>query len=63
MAVISSGYANRFGHPHVSVIQRLEDHNATIYATSTGGALKFELAPGKPVRVDAYRRLGRRYWM
>jgi competence protein ComEC len=62
-AVVSSGYANRFGHPHLSVIQRLDGHSATILATSTGGALKFELAPGKQLRVIAYRRLGRRYWM
>ncbi len=63
IAVISSGYANRFGHPHVNVIQRLDGQSATLYNTSTDGALTFELAPGKALRVIAYRHLGRRYWM
>jgi competence protein ComEC len=61
--VVSSGYANRFGHPHWSVVQRLDGMGATVLDTSTSGALKFELTPGKQVRVVAYRRLARRYWM
>jgi competence protein ComEC len=61
--VVSSGYANRFGHPHPGVIRRLARLGARILDTSTGGALEFSIAPGKRLRVIAYRRRTRHYWM
>ncbi len=62
-AVISSGYANRFGHPHPLVIQRLQERDVSIFSTTSGGALEFEVAPGQSLRMEAFRQLQRRYWM
>jgi len=61
--VVSSGYANRFGHPHPGVVRRLAGLGTRILDTSTGGALEFSIAPGEPLRVISYRRRARRYWM
>lgn len=63
IAVVSSGYANRFGHPHPDVIERIEVMGGTVYGTAGEGALEFEFAPGQPVRVSSYRRETRRFWM
>ncbi len=62
-AVISRGYANRFGHPHRDVAGRLDRLGVAVWDTATGGALEFSLAPGEPVAVAAHRHLVRRYWM
>ncbi len=59
----SSGYANRFGHPHRQVMERLGQSRAQFYDTASGGALQFELRPGAPVRVSRYRDSMRRFWM
>ncbi|MEZ5502619.1 MAG: ComEC/Rec2 family competence protein [Halioglobus sp.] len=61
--VISSGYANQFGHPHPGVVQRLQAHNIHILSTALDGALEFELQPGQSMRVKPYRRRAQRYWM
>ena len=62
-AVVSSGYANRFGHPHPTVVRRLEGLEASILGTSTEGALEFTVSAGENCRVIAHRRRARRYWM
>jgi competence protein ComEC len=59
----SSGYANRFGHPHRQVMERLGQSRAQFYDTARGGALQFELRPGAPVHVSRYRDSMRRFWM
>ncbi|MER2064265.1 MAG: ComEC/Rec2 family competence protein, partial [Alkalibacterium sp.] len=41
-AWISSGEANRYGHPHNSVIERLTAQNVAIYRTDTHGAVKYK---------------------
>jgi competence protein ComEC len=62
-SVISSGYANRFNHPHTSVVERLQQQNVMIVSTATAGALAFNVAPGEALRISAYREIVRRYWM
>jgi len=61
--IISSGYANRFNHPHASVVERLQQQDVTIFSTATAGAVTFNVAPGLPLRVIAHREIVRRYWM
>ena len=62
--VVSSGYANRFGHPHPQVLQRLQQLGGTIFSTATHGALEFELSDGgDKVETTAFRQATRRYWM
>ncbi|HEY6131245.1 MAG TPA: MBL fold metallo-hydrolase, partial [Halioglobus sp.] len=63
VAVISSGYANRFGHPHPSVMQRLHQQGVQTFSTATDGALEFELLPGQRLQHKSYRLFHRRYWM
>ncbi len=63
IAVVSSGYANRFGHPHGDVVDRLRRIGATVHDTATGGALEFEFVPGQPVRLTSRRQQLRRFWM
>lgn len=63
IAVISSGYANRFGHPHPDVVERIEQIGATLHGTAGEGALEFEFAPGQPVRFSSHRQRVRRFWM
>lgn len=52
-AVISVGYANRFGHPHPETIKRLADRKTVIYRTDTHGAVVFR-SDGRKVAVDTY---------
>lgn len=63
IGVISRGYANRFGHPHADVLQRLESHNTSLFDTAEGGAIEFEFSQGQPVKVRVRRQLLRRFWM
>ena len=63
VAVFSNGYANRFGHPHPSVVQRLHEQGVQTFSTATSGALEFEWGPGPSRRVEALRAVERRYWM
>jgi len=39
LALISAGYANRFGHPRPEVIQRWHDNNAEVLTTAHSGAV------------------------
>ena len=63
IAVVSSGYANRFGHPHGDVVDRLRRIGAIVHDTATGGALEYEFVPGQPVRMTSRRHELRRFWM
>ena len=63
IAALSSGYANRFGHPHEDVLARLEGAGAQVYSTASGGALEFDFAPGQPVKVRLRRESYKRFWM
>ncbi len=62
-AVVSSGYANRFGHPNPAVVRRLEAAGVNILNTAVEGALAFSITPGEPLVSSAYRRHYRHYWM
>ena len=61
--VFSSGYANRFGHPHESVVNRFRRDRAVLLSTAQTGALEFHFAPGQPPVVVARREQQRRFWM
>jgi competence protein ComEC len=63
IAVISTGYANRFNHPHASVVEYLQRQDVTIFSTATAGAVTFNITPGLPLRIKAHRDVVRRYWM
>jgi competence protein ComEC len=62
-AVISSGHANPFGHPHAEVVLRLESVGAEVEHTARSGALIFRFTPGETLVVDHFRSVKRRFWM
>lgn len=43
MAVISSGRNNRYGHPSLEVVERLEQHGVHLWRTDRNGAVTFTL--------------------
>lgn len=53
-AVISVGAANRFGHPHPEVMQRLAEGGAKMYRTDRQGAIRFT-TDGEKLTVVPYR--------
>ncbi|RLA49385.1 MAG: DNA internalization-related competence protein ComEC/Rec2 [Gammaproteobacteria bacterium] len=63
VVILSNGYANRFGHPHPRVLERLKNTDATVLSTVESGALEFDFTPGQPPVVRAYRVEKRRFWM
>ena len=63
LVVVSHGYANRFGHPHPAVKQRLRDNASAVYSTAAEGALTFNFEPSEPIEITGHRRQRRRYWM
>ena len=63
VVVLSHGYANRFGHPHPGVLQRLRSAATAVTGTAENGALEVTIIPGQPVSVRAHRQELHRYWM
>lgn len=47
VALISAGKDNRFGHPHLEVINKLEEREITIYRTDRDGAIRFSFTKEK----------------
>lgn len=62
-ALISSGYLNRFGFPHPTVLVRLHQVSAAVLNTAHEGAITFRMnaAPVEP-EPRSYRREHRHYW-
>lgn len=62
LAVISAGFANRFGHPDTVVLERYRHRGIPLINTATAGAVTVRLRPGKPARVERARSTHRRFW-
>jgi len=63
LAVISAGYANRFGHPHPDALERLLGSGAQLYSTIDSGALVFDLEADRAAVVHRYRLEHHYFWM
>jgi len=62
-AVISAGYANRWGFPKAAVVRRWRDKGAQVLTTATTGAVFFRVcAEGGVVEMRRERLLRRRFW-
>jgi len=59
--VFSSGYQNRYGHPHPEVAARYRRHGTKLLRTAEGGALHFRLTPDG-ISVQSQREAAARYW-
>ena len=55
------GHANRYGHPHPSVVARYQDAGATTLRTDESGAITLKLT-GSGTEVSTWRETNRRYW-
>ncbi len=59
IAVITVGN-NRYGHPHPSVIKKLQQRGITIYRTDTMGAVQLDL--NHIINIKTTRQQALRYW-
>ncbi len=62
IAVFTSGYRNRFGHPRPDIVARYVAAGAELWRTDLDGALTFDFAPEATLRPRAERAHDRRYW-
>ncbi|GAB3272198.1 DNA internalization-related competence protein ComEC/Rec2 [Parahaliea aestuarii] len=61
-AVVSAGYANRFGHPHPGVVARLQAERSRVWYSASEGALEVIFRPGQAPQVISHRRQRPYYW-
>jgi competence protein ComEC len=59
--VISAGYANRFGHPAVETLRRLDKFNFLVYNTAYTGTVSFQLGASQSC-FELYRNKNKKYW-
>ena len=60
-AVVSAGFANRWGFPRPEVTHRWQTAGARVVVTGEAGAISFALGSGKPLHIVEARR-ARRFW-
>lgn len=59
VAIVSSGYQNRFGHPHPAIVARLSRRGAVVLQTATSGAIRVRLAGSELITEPAYAGFAR----
>ena len=60
--LIPAGYRNRFGFPHLSVMQRYEKLQANIFSSANNGAISLK-TDGAEMTQTLARQQQRKYWM
>lgn len=60
--VFSTGYRNRFGHPHASVVERYVRQGTSLANTADSGALIFDVRGGRVAHVERWREHAVHYW-
>ncbi len=60
--IFSRGYRNRFGHPHPTVLQRMDILGIAILDTAQDGAVSLRVIDGQLVNVERHRVTQRYYW-
>jgi len=60
--VFSAGYANRFNHPHASVLERINSHAANPLITYESGAIFFDVTD-RGLSVTRTRSDANNYWL
>jgi len=63
LVIVSSGYRNRFGHPHPKVVARYQQRQIEVINTAEQGAITLSSQERQiePV-VESYRQEFKRYW-
>ena len=63
LAIVSTGYLNRFHHPHPKILERYQQHGIKVLNTVDTGALDVVFpATGVDISVSAYRQEYGRFW-
>jgi competence protein ComEC len=62
LALVSSGYRNRWGLPRREIVARWRAAGARVLTTADSGAIEITFAAGRPPLAREYRRDQRRYW-
>jgi len=62
IALVATGYRNRFGHPKDDVLDRYRALGSRIYRTDYDGALLLAISRDGAISVQRYRAMYRRYW-
>ncbi|MFK7975809.1 MAG: DNA internalization-related competence protein ComEC/Rec2 [Halioglobus sp.] len=62
-ALVSAGYANRFGHPHNDVVERFRGSAVQLYNTAVDGAVTLEVSEHGVMTTRRSRNRFRPYWM
>ncbi len=61
IAIFTTGYRNRFGHPKAEVVARYKDAGSRIYRSDEDGAVLLDF--GKTgISANAWRKTAHRYW-
>ena len=56
LAIVSAGYANRYGHPHPIVLKRLDVLNIPVKTTIEQGSIQFKLNPQGQMAMTGNRQ-------
>ncbi len=62
VVIVTSGYRNRYGHPHATVMDRYRNIGARVYNTAQHGTITAQVSDTGELSVSAYRETHRRYW-
>lgn len=60
--VFPTGYRNRFGHPHPTVVERYAQTGAQLLNTADSGAITIDVRGGQVVRIERWREQRVWYW-
>lgn len=61
--VFTTGYRNRFRHPHPQIVRRYRQLGAQIYNSAEDGAIIFSVQAGQLEMPQRYRSQLKRYWL
>ncbi|MEN8219286.1 MAG: hypothetical protein ABFS56_23580 [Pseudomonadota bacterium] len=62
IALFSTGYSNRFGHPKKEVVLRYRRREISVWDTVSAGAISFRLSAAGISTPSLAREEMRRYW-
>lgn len=62
IAVVASGFNNRYQFPAAEVVQRFQDRQIPLLNTADNGALLFKLQSAAPITALRWRQQSRRLW-
>lgn len=63
IALISSGFGNRYGFPREAVVERYRARGIALYDTARSGAIRVDFKrEGNAIQVDRFRRNHARFW-